>query len=121
MASAPPPMTPERAKNILRDTITTLGTAENKARIQAVLDEVAAAPEEDQGMLKLSKMVPLVTELAGGKLQEYGLPNVMMGVVQIQMVAGQDPLVDEGVQLLTKCTMGNIDDAAIQDYLGKLG
>mmetsp|Transcript_36806 Transcript_36806/g.98814 ORF Transcript_36806/g.98814 Transcript_36806/m.98814 type:complete len:98 (-) Transcript_36806:2003-2296(-) len=69
MASAPPPMTPERAKNILRDTITTLGTEENKARIQAVLDEVAAAPEEEQGMLKMSKMVPLVTELAGGKLQ----------------------------------------------------
>ena len=45
----------------------------------------------------------------------------MMGVMQIQMVAGQDPLVGEGVQLLTKCTMGNIDDAAIQDYLGKLG
>ena len=38
-------------------------------------------------------MVPLVTQLAGAKLAEYGLPNVMMGVMQIQMVAGQDPLV----------------------------
>ena len=96
--------------------------------------------------------MPLVTSLAGSKLQEYGLPNVMMGVMQvrlrthtpnppfvpqphrptppprlparpsqIQMVAGQDPVVGEGVQLLTACTMGNIDDAAIEAYLAKLG
>lgn len=29
--------------------------------------------------MKMQLLVPIVTELAGGKLAEYGLPNVMMG------------------------------------------
>ena len=57
-------------------------------------------------MGKMAKLMPIVTELAGGKLQEYGLPNVMMGVMQIQAVGQQDPVVMEGVQLLTAATMG---------------
>eukprot|EP00619_Florenciella_sp_RCC1007_P012245 CAMPEP_0205908612 /NCGR_PEP_ID=MMETSP1325-20131115/3334_1 /ASSEMBLY_ACC=CAM_ASM_000708 /TAXON_ID=236786 /ORGANISM="Florenciella sp., Strain RCC1007" /LENGTH=122 /DNA_ID=CAMNT_0053274837 /DNA_START=18 /DNA_END=386 /DNA_ORIENTATION=- len=121
MASqSPEPMTPTRAKAILKDTIETLGTEENKAQIQNVLEQVKEAPPEEQPMKKMQLMVPLVTALAGNKLQEHGLPNVMMGVMQIQMVAGQDALVAEGVQLLTACTMGNIDEAAIEAYLAKL-
>lgn len=66
-------------------------------------------------------MIPLITEIAGGKLAEYGIPNVMMGVMQIQMVAGSDPLVSEGVQLLTQCASGTIpDDDVIAAYAAKL-
>jgi hypothetical protein len=72
-------------------------------------------------MLKMQLLIPLITEIAGGKLAEYGLPNVMMGVMQIQMVAGSDPLVSEGVQLLTQCAMGNIpEDEVIAAYTEKL-
>ena len=72
-------------------------------------------------MMKMQLLVPIITELAGGKMQEYGLPNVMMGVMQIQMVAGQDGVVAEGVGLLTQCSMGNIPaDDVIKAYLAKL-
>ena len=50
-----------------------------------------------------------------------GIPNVMMGVMQIQMVAGQDPTVAEGVALLTQCASGNIpQDDVIVAYSQKL-
>lgn len=50
-----------------------------------------------------------------------GLPNVMMGVMQIQMVAGQDPTVAEGVALLQQCVSGNIaSDETIAAYAQKL-
>lgn len=50
-----------------------------------------------------------------------GLPNVMMGVMQIQMVAGQDPTVAEGVALLSQCVSGNIpSDEAVAAYAQKL-
>jgi hypothetical protein len=74
-----------------------------------------------RAMMKMQLLVPIVTQIAGGKLAEFGLPNVMMGVMQIQMVAGTDPLVAEGVQLLTKCVTGNIpDDATMAAYVAKL-
>ena len=68
------------------------------------------------------RKVPLVTSLAGNKLQEHGLPNVMMGVMQLQAVGQQDPVVGEGVQILTAATMGNPPaDDVIAAYLAKLG
>jgi hypothetical protein len=45
----------------------------------------------------------------------------MMGVMQIQMVAGQDPTVAEGVALLQQCVSGNIaSDETIAAYAQKL-
>ena len=105
MAAAPPPMTPEKAKLILKETITLFSQPENQQRLTDALAEVAQLPPEQQPMGKMAKLMPIVTELAGGKLQEYGLPNVMMGVMQIQAVGQQDPVVMEGVQLLTAATM----------------
>ena len=43
-------------------------------------------------------------------------------LIQIQMVAGQEPLIGEGVQMMSGCLQGNIpDDAAIAAYTTKLG
>ena len=105
MAAAPPPMTPEKAKLILKETITLFSRPENQKRLTDALAEVAQLPPEQRPMGKMAKLMPIVTELAGGKLQEYGLPNVMMGVMQIQAVGQQDPVVMEGVQLLTAATI----------------
>ena len=119
--AGPPPMTPEKAKAILKDTISVFSSEENQARLSAAVAECNQAPEEQRGMMKMQKLIPIVTELAGGKMAEHGLPNVMMGVMQINMVAQQDPVVAEGVGLLTQCTMGNIpDDATIAAYVAKL-
>lgn len=72
-------------------------------------------------MVKMQLLIPLVTEIAGAKLAEYGLPNVMMGVMQIQMVAGSDPIVAEGVRLLSQCASGNIpSDEVIAEYSNQL-
>mgnify|MGYP001460427823 FL=1 len=69
----------------------------------------------------MTTIVPLVTAMVGPKLQEHGLPNVMMGVMQIQMVGQQDPLVAEGVKILTGATMGNPPgDDVIAAYLAKI-
>ena len=119
MAAAPPPMTPEKAKLILKETITLFSQPENQKRLTDALAEVAQLPPEQQPMGKMAKLMPIVTELAGGKLQEYGLPNVMMGVMQIQAVGQQDPVVMEGVQLLTAATMGNVPDAASPEFVAK--
>ena len=122
MAAAPPPMTPEKAKLILKETITLFSQPENQKRLTDALAEVAQLPPEQQPMGKMAKLMPIVTELAGGKLQEYGLPNVMMGVMQIQAVGQQDPVVMEGVQVLTAATMGNVPDAAtLQAFVAKCG
>ena len=122
MAAAPPPMTPEKAKLILKETITLFSQPENQQRLTDALAEVAQLPPEQRPMGKMAKLMPIVTELAGGKLQEYGLPNVMMGGMQIQAVGQQDPVVMEGVQLLTAATMGNVPDAAtLQAFVAKCG
>mmetsp|Transcript_35147 Transcript_35147/g.71655 ORF Transcript_35147/g.71655 Transcript_35147/m.71655 type:complete len:120 (-) Transcript_35147:2-361(-) len=118
---ASPPMDVEKARLILKDVIQVFGVPENKARFMAANEQVLAAPQEQRAMMKMQILIPIVTELAGGKLAEHGLPNVMMGVMQIQMVAGSDPVVAEGVQLLTQCASGNIpDDAAIEAFSAKL-
>ena len=115
-------MTPEKAKLILKETITLFSQPENQKRLTDALAEVAQLPPEQQPMGKMAKLMPIVTELAGGKLQEYGLPNVMMGVMQIQAVGQQDPVVMEGVQLLTAATMGNVPDTAtLQAFVAKCG
>jgi hypothetical protein len=117
---AAPPMTPEKAKLILKETVMLFSLPANQQRLKDALAEVAQLPAEQQPMGKMTKLMPIVTELAGGKLQEYGLPNVMMGVMQIQMVGQQDPVVMEGVQLLTAATMGNVpDDATLQAFIAK--
>ena len=122
MAAQPPPMTPERAKLILKDTIGIFTVPANQERLTAAIAQANAAPEDQKAMMKMQLLVPIITELAGAKMQEYGLPNVMMGVMQIQMVAGQDPDVKEGVTLLTQCSMGNVPaDDVVQAYLAKLG
>lgn len=87
---------------------------ENKARLQKAVYEASQLPPEQQAMARMQKLVPLVTELAGSKLSEYGLPNVMIGVMQLQSVAQQDPIVAEGVRILTSASMGNpVDDGQL--------
>merc|ERR1740138_1546742 len=115
-------MDPARAKLILKETIGLFSLPENQQKLMAAVAEANAAPEEQRAMIKMQKLMPIVTELAGGKLAEFGLPNVMMGVMQIQMVAGQDPVVAEGVGLLTQATMGNVPDpAALEAFVAKCG
>lgn len=104
----------DRAKTILKDTIQTFVMPENKARLQQAVYEASQLPPEQQAMARMQKLVPLVTEIAGSKLSEYGLPNVMIGVMQLQSVAQQDSLVAEGVRILTSASMGNpIDDGQL--------
>ena len=50
MAAAPPPMTPEKAKLILKETITLLSQPENQKRLTDALAEVAQLPPEQQPM-----------------------------------------------------------------------
>ena len=45
---AQPPMTVERAKLILKDTIAIFGTPENKARLVAANEQAMAVPEEQR-------------------------------------------------------------------------
>merc|ERR1719162_1499820 len=63
----------------------------------------------------MTKLIPLVTGMVGPKLMEHGLPNVMVGIMQIQSVAAQDPAIGEAVGILTSATMGNIPDQAVID------
>ena len=139
---AAPPMTPEKAKLILKDAIQLFTVPENKAKLAEAVAAAMQLPPDQQGMArarrrrrarargarrvrapqaKMTTIVPLVTAMVGPKLQEHGLPNVMMGVMQIQMVGQQDPLVAEGVKILTGATMGNPPgDDVIAAYLAKI-
>eukprot|EP00630_Chrysocystis_fragilis_P006850 CAMPEP_0197394270 /NCGR_PEP_ID=MMETSP1165-20131217/4785_1 /TAXON_ID=284809 /ORGANISM="Chrysocystis fragilis, Strain CCMP3189" /LENGTH=195 /DNA_ID=CAMNT_0042919957 /DNA_START=29 /DNA_END=617 /DNA_ORIENTATION=- len=118
----PPPMTVDRAKTILKDTIQTFVLPENRARLQQAINECLELPPEQQQIAKMQKLIPIVTELAGSKLAEHGLPNVMFGVMQLQQVAKQDPLVGEGIRILTSASMGNpVDDSQLADYLQRIG
>ena len=91
------------------------------AALEKAIEEANAAPEDQKQMMKMQKLVSLITGMAGAKLQEHGLPNVMMGMMQLNMVGQQDPVVAEGVKILTGATMGNPpSDAEIAAYLAKL-
>lgn len=116
MAAEVVPMTVERAKSILKDTISTFAMPENRNRLQAAVQEVLHLPPEQQPIAKMQRLIPIVTDIAGPKLAQHGLPNVMMGVMQLQQV--QDPLVSRGVQILTHASMGApVSDAEIDEYL----
>ena len=89
--------------------------------MQAAIAEAEAAPPDQKAAIKMQKLIPLVTGMAGPKLQEHGLPNVMMGVMQLNMVGSQDAVVKEGVGILTQASMGNPPgDDIIAAYLAKL-
>ena len=114
-------MTPEKAKVILKDAVTLFTLPANKDALMNAVNEANQAPEAERGQKKMQLLIPIVTGMVGPKLQEHGLPNIMMGVMQIQMVSGQDPLVAEGVKILTAATMGNPpSDAEVSAYLAKL-
>mmetsp|Transcript_1620 Transcript_1620/g.2142 ORF Transcript_1620/g.2142 Transcript_1620/m.2142 type:complete len:125 (-) Transcript_1620:1210-1584(-) len=116
------PMTVERARVILKDTIQTFSLPENRSRLEAAVHEAQQAPPEQQQLIKMQKLVPLITSIAGQKLQQYQIPNVMVGIMQLQSVAAQDKLVFEGIQLLTMSSMGNPpSDSTIASYLERLG
>ena len=117
----PQPMTVDRAKTILKATIELFSMPENRAKLEAALAEAMQMPPEQQQFAKMQKLLPIITGLAGSKLQEFGLPNVMIGVMQLQSVAPQDPLVAEGVRLLTTAATGvPPSDAVVSDYLARL-
>lgn len=110
------PMTVDRAKAILKDTIATFALPENRSRLQAAVQEVLHLPPEQQPIAKMQRLIPIVTEIAGPKLAQYGLPNVMMGAMMLQQV--NDPLVSRGVQILTSASMGApVSDAEVDEYL----
>jgi len=54
MAAAP--MTVERAKLILKDTIAIFGAAENKARLVTAMEQCAAAPEEQRCIARFHRL-----------------------------------------------------------------
>lgn len=66
----PPALTVDRAKLILKESIEILDA--NKDKFSEVTAQVMAATEETRPMLKMQLMMPLVTQLVGGKLLEYG-------------------------------------------------
>lgn len=90
------PMTTDRARLILKESFLIFSLPENKEHLLQAQNQVAAAPEEQRAMLKMQLYVPLVTQQLGGKLQEFGIPNVMAGMMSIQSVAAADPLIFEG-------------------------
>ena len=75
-AGVPPAMTADRAKQILKETIQLFSLPENRSRLEAAIAEAAQAPPDQQHFVKMQKLLPLITGMAGDKLREYGLPNV---------------------------------------------
>ena len=49
---AAPPMTPEKAKLILKDAIALFTVPENKAKLMAAVAEAAQLPPDQQGMVR---------------------------------------------------------------------
>ncbi|KAJ1459540.1 hypothetical protein M885DRAFT_613152 [Pelagophyceae sp. CCMP2097] len=108
--SAPQPMTVERAKLILREAIALFSLPENVESLASATAKVNAAPEEQRASMKMMLLIPIVTQMCQPKLIEHGIPNVMMGIFQIQAVAQEDTAVKAGVAFLTNASMGNLPD-----------
>ena len=66
-------------------------------------------------------LVPLVTGMCQPIMTEFNQPNIMMGVMQIQMQAQANPAIGEGCALLMKAVSGNVPpDAEVHEVIGKL-
>ena len=93
--------------------------------MQAAVAEAEDLPQEEspaQVNPRSERLVPIITELAQGKMVENGLPNVMVGVMQMQMIAQGDPAIVEALQMITKTAMGSPPtDQALAATIAKLG
>ena len=118
---AAPPLTADQAKDALKKILQTFIDPANKGPLEAALAEVAALPADQQAMAKMAKLVPLVTGMCQPIMTEFNQPNIMMGVMQIQMQAQANPAIGEGCALLMKAVSGNVPpDAEVHEVIGKL-
>jgi len=110
---APPAVTLEQAKNILNTAYEKFSDPETKRKLKDLVEE--ANKEEDpmkRQMNMMSNITPEVTKLMSDEIKQYGFTeaNMMMGVMQVQMMAQSDPDMKPKADELAKALQGKFSE-----------
>jgi hypothetical protein len=111
MAQQGPQMDQQTCKQALQDAIAAFSVPANKDRILAVLAEVNALPADQQMMMRMMKVMPVVQEIQQNALAKYGFDfpgGAMQAMMQIQLASQTDPEMGEQVKQLMSMATGNV-------------
>ena len=107
---------------LLKETIETLSSADNKSKLEAAM--AAAAGAENPAMARMQQVMPLIAGIMTPIISKYGFANAMQAVMVVNMTVNQpgaDPALKEATAAIQGAAMGNIpDDATCQALLAKL-
>ncbi|KAG8457937.1 hypothetical protein KFE25_012003 [Diacronema lutheri] len=107
MASPPPTLTLEQAKQALAEAIESFNTPDNISRIRAA---AAAVPEEQRAMAVL----PIVQQIQAAVLAKYGFagPTAVFAGIMALKAHEADPEVKEGLEKVMHGFMEHVKNVA---------
>jgi FKBP-type peptidyl-prolyl cis-trans isomerase FklB len=108
----PPQLTKETARELLTKALDTFKLPANKDKLEGIVKECEGADAAQAGMMKMMKLLPVVQEMVGGLLIEYGngSGDLMTVTSQIQAFAPEDPSIAADTGKLMKAVQGDFAD-----------
>lgn len=115
MAAPMPKLSTDQAKEALDEIYTRFHKPENKAKLSALVESCNKA--ENPVAAKMMQFPALVGTMLGDLIEKYGFQQnqMMMAVMQIQMIAAQNPDMGKKVQVILQAFQGNIPDDEEED------
>uniref|UniRef100_A0A7S3FA55 peptidylprolyl isomerase n=1 Tax=Haptolina ericina TaxID=156174 RepID=A0A7S3FA55_9EUKA len=110
-ASAPAKLTKDTARALLTKALDTFKEPANKEKLAAAVKECEGAGEQAD-MMKMMKLMPMVTEMVGPTLSEYGFgsssADAMGAITQVSAFGEEDPSIKADVGMLMKAVQGDL-------------
>lgn len=107
-----PGLTAITARAMLTKAMDTFHMEDNKAKLTSIVKECDAGDPAQAVMMKMMKLMPVVQEMMGDALAEYGFAkgDLMTVFPQIQKFAAEDPSIAADVGKLMKAVQGDLSD-----------
>jgi len=106
-ALPPTALTKESARSLLTKALETFKEPSNKERLLALVKETEGAGEQ-AGMMKMMKLMPVVQEMMGPTLKEFGFSDLMTPIMQVQAFGAEDPSIAADVATLMAAAQGDL-------------
>ncbi|CAE7384483.1 unnamed protein product [Symbiodinium sp. CCMP2592] len=112
-APAMPTITPELAGQMVDKAIVALEDEATKKKVEEIITKAKEAEPEDQvkrQMLMMQEILPLAKSVVGDSWKEWGVTeeNAMMVMMQVQMMAMMDPVLQPKAAKVMSFVQGQV-------------
>mmetsp|Transcript_50083 Transcript_50083/g.93654 ORF Transcript_50083/g.93654 Transcript_50083/m.93654 type:complete len:149 (-) Transcript_50083:131-577(-) len=117
-ATAPPmappaTLSPEQAKTIFNTAYEKFSDAETKKELKGIVEEANKVEDPMMRQMKMMQdLMPAVQKLMNDEIKAYGFTDetVLMGVMQVQLIAMADPELKDKAQELADALQGKFKE-----------